>query len=136
MPKFEGAIAPADRTTTVKVTPLLAVPFTVTITLPVVAPEGTFATIEESFQPAIEAVVPLKVTEEGIVPKFDPAMVTEVPATPVVGDRLEMLGGPDRKTFGWAVPPPQADKRSKSMIGTDGKISRNSNLAPEQAGVK
>jgi hypothetical protein len=101
IPKFEGAIAPADKTTTVKVTALLAVPFTVTTTLPVAAPEGTFATIAESVQPAIEAVVPLKVTVDGVVPKFDPAMVTEEPITPEVGDRLEMLGGPGGiRTFG------------------------------------
>src|SRR6266568_3595221 len=79
---------------TVKVTPLLATPFTVTTTLPVVAPVGTGAAIEVALQLVGVAAVPLKVTVllPCVAPKFAPVMVTEVPTGPEVGDRLVMLG--------------------------------------------
>lgn len=47
---------------TVKVTPLLATPLTVTITLPVVAPAGTGTTMLVALQPVGVAVVPLNFT--------------------------------------------------------------------------
>ena len=47
---------------TVKFTPLLGVPLTVTITLPVVAPVGTGSAMEVLLQLAAAALVPLKVT--------------------------------------------------------------------------
>jgi hypothetical protein len=79
---------------TVKVTPLLATPPTVTTTLPVVAPVGTGATIEVALQLVGVAAVPLKVTVllPWVAPKFAPLMVTEVPTCPEVGERLAMLG--------------------------------------------
>jgi hypothetical protein len=79
---------------TVKVTPLLAKPPTVTTTLPVVAPVGTGAAIEVALQLVGIASVPLNVTVAplGVVPKFAPVIVTEVPTTPEVGDRLLMFG--------------------------------------------
>src|SRR5207249_11037827 len=79
---------------TVKLTPLLATPPTVTTTLPVVAPVGTGATIDVALQLVGVAAVPLKVTVllPWVAPKFEPAMVTEVPTPPEVGDRLVMLG--------------------------------------------
>ena len=79
---------------TVKVTPLLARPPTVTTTLPVVAPEGTGTTIVVAFQLVGAAAVPLKVTvlEPCVAPKFEPVIVTEVPADPDVGFKLEILG--------------------------------------------
>jgi hypothetical protein len=85
-------IEPDAIATTVKLTPLLAVPSTVTTTLPVVAPEGTLAIIEESVQVATEAVVPLNVTVPGVEPKFVPVIVTDVPTAPDDGDRPLMLG--------------------------------------------
>ena len=48
--------------TTVKDEPLLAIEFTVTTTLPVVAPVGTGATIEVALQLVGVAVVPLNLT--------------------------------------------------------------------------
>ena len=80
---------------TVKLTPLLSNPFTVTITLPVVAPAGTVATIEVALQLVIAvATVPLNFTV--LVPcgepKLAPVIVTDAPTTPDVGDRLVMLG--------------------------------------------
>jgi len=78
---------------TVKATPLLATPPTVTTTLPVVAPVGTCAKNDPVVQLVIDvAGVPLKVTVPCVVPKFDPEIVTHAPTTPEVGDRVAMLG--------------------------------------------
>ena len=79
---------------TVKATPLLATPPTVTTTLPVLAPVGTGTVIELARQFEGVPAVPLKVTVllAWLEPKFDPDTVTEVPAAPEVGDRLDMLG--------------------------------------------
>src|SRR5437016_831208 len=92
---FRLVMAGADEVT-VKLTPLLAIPPTVTTTLPVVAPLGTDATMLVALQLVVLAVVPFKVTVP-VVPKFVPVMVTAVPTGPVVGFRLVMAG---------AVPPP------------------------------
>jgi hypothetical protein len=79
---------------TVKLTPLLALPDTVTTTLPDVAAEGTVATILVELQLVTAAVVLLNLTVllPWLVPKLDPLMVTEAPTVPEVGDRLVMLG--------------------------------------------
>src|SRR5882672_7819529 len=80
---------------TVKFIPLLATPPTVTTTFPVVAPAGAGTTMLVALQlPGVPAV-PLKVTVPApcVVPKFVPAMVTDVPTTPDVGFRLVILGG-------------------------------------------
>src|SRR5208282_831369 len=77
---------------TMKATPLLAPPPTVTATLPLVAPAGTGTTMLVALQLVGVAVVPLKVTVPWVAPKLVPAMVTEVPTAPEVGLRLEMLG--------------------------------------------
>jgi len=81
--------------TTVNDTPLLAVPLTVTTTLPVVAPVGTVATIEVALQlPIVVTVVPLNFTVlvPCVEPKLVPVMVTDAPTAPEVGDKLVMLG--------------------------------------------
>lgn len=79
---------------TVKLTPLLAVPLTVTTTLPVVAPLGTGATIFVLLQLVGVAVVPLNliVLVPCFDPKPDPLMVTDAPTAPDVGERELMLG--------------------------------------------
>src|SRR6267142_144278 len=87
---FRLVMAGADEVT-VKFTPLLAIPPTVTTTLPVVAPPGTDATMLVALQLVVVAVVPLKVTVP-VVPKLVPVMVTAVPTGPVVGFRLVMAG--------------------------------------------
>jgi len=138
MPKLEAAIDPAGRVTTVNGTPLLAVPSTVTMTLPVVAPDGTFATIDQLLQVATAAIFPLKVTDPADEPtfdepKFDPVIVTEAPATPEVGLRLMMLGGAVT-TFEWEVPPqPQRKQRKRTSTSRAIRVSK---VAPEQAGVR
>jgi len=80
--------------TTVKLTPWLAWPPTVTITLPVVAAAGTVTFMLVLLQLEGVAAVPLKVTvlEPWDAPKFVPVMVTAVPAAPEVGLRLVILG--------------------------------------------
>jgi hypothetical protein len=79
---------------TVNATPLLATPFSVTTTLPVVAPVGTGTTIFAPAQLVGEPGVPLKVTVllPWVAPKLVPVTVTDVPTGPVVGDSLVMLG--------------------------------------------
>src|SRR5207253_2662040 len=87
---FRLVMAGADEVT-VKLTPLLAIPPTVTTTLPVVAPPGTDATMLVALQLVVLAVVPLKATVP-VVPKLVPVMVTAVPTGPEVGFRLVMAG--------------------------------------------
>ena len=79
---------------TVKLTPLLATPFTVTTTLPLVAPAGTGTLIEVLAQVVGVPGVPLNVTvlvpcDE---PKLVPLIVTDTPTAPEVGVRLVILG--------------------------------------------
>jgi hypothetical protein len=79
---------------TVKLTPLLAWPPTVTTTLPVVAPAGTGTLMLVALQLVGVAVVPPNVTVlvPWLAPKFTPAIVTGVPTGPDAGFRLVMLG--------------------------------------------
>ncbi len=81
-------------TVTVKLTPLLATPLTVTTTLPVVAPAGTGTAMLVALQLVGVAPIPLKATllVPWVAPKFAPVIVTGVPSTPDVGFRLVMLG--------------------------------------------
>lgn len=68
--------------------------FTVTTTGPVVVPSGTAAVILPEAQLVGVTGTPLNVRKlvPCVDPKFDPLMVTSVPAGPVVGDRLLMFG--------------------------------------------
>jgi len=72
---------------TVKADPLLAVPNTVTITLPVVAPAGT-DNRDARWTPTLAAVavIPLNATVlvPWVAPKLVPVMVIDVPAGPEV----------------------------------------------------
>ena len=79
---------------TVKLTPLLATPDTVTTTVPVVALFGTGTTIFVEFQLVGVPAAPLNATAlpPCEFPKFFPLIVTEVPPDPDVGDKLVMLG--------------------------------------------
>lgn len=79
---------------TVNDTPLLLTPLACTTTLPVVAPEGTGATIEFAFQLVGVANVPLKLTvlEPCVDPKLLPLIVTDAPTAPELGDKPLMLG--------------------------------------------
>lgn len=81
-------------TPTVKGLGLLAIPDTVTTTLPVVAPVDTGAAMLVELQLVAVDVAPLKeiVFAPWLPPKFVPEMVTDVPTTPDGGLRLVMLG--------------------------------------------
>ena len=81
--------------TTVNVGPLLGTEFTATTAPPVVAPDGTVATIAVVVQLAIDvAAVPLnfRVLVPCEEPKLVPVIVTDAPTAPVVGDRVVTLG--------------------------------------------
>jgi hypothetical protein len=80
--------------TTVNAAPLETTPEAETTTLPAVAPAGTATTMLVAFQLDTVALVPLNATVPvpWVAPKFAPAMVTAVPTTPEVGDKLLMLG--------------------------------------------
>src|SRR5260370_14069250 len=69
---------------TVKVMPLLALPPTVTTTLPLVAPVGTGKTMLEALQLVGVAAAPLNVTvsDPCVAPKFVPVIFTDVPTGP------------------------------------------------------
>jgi hypothetical protein len=79
---------------TVKKAPLVAVPFTVTCTLPLLAPLGTCTRIELGPQLIAVAFVPLKVTEllPWLGPKLTPLIVTEVPTMPSDGVKPLIAG--------------------------------------------
>ena len=88
-------VGPDADPVTVKLTPLLATPPTVTTTFPVAAPVGTFATMLVALQLLIVvAVVPLNVTVlvPCVEPKFVPVIVTDAPTAPDVGLRLVIVG--------------------------------------------
>jgi hypothetical protein len=87
-------LAMLGTTVTVKLTPLLATPKTVTTTLPEVAPLGTGTVMLVALQLVGDAAVPLKVTVlvPCVEPKFTPVIVTDVPTAPNVGDKPVMLG--------------------------------------------
>jgi hypothetical protein len=79
---------------TVKLIPLLATPFTVTTTFPVVAPLGTGTKMSVTLQLVGAAAAPLKVTvllpcEE---PKFAPVILTDAPTCPNVGLIVAIFG--------------------------------------------
>jgi hypothetical protein len=76
---------------TVKFTPLLATPPTVTTTFPVMAPVGTDVAMLDEVQLVVVASVPLNITVPED-PKLVPVIVTAVPTIPDVGFRLVMLG--------------------------------------------
>jgi hypothetical protein len=79
---------------TVKITPALATPETVTTTFPVVAPVGTVVLMLVPLHAVAVAVVPLNLTVlvPCVVPKFVPVIVTAAPINPVPGERLVIAG--------------------------------------------
>jgi hypothetical protein len=91
--------------TTVKATPLLALPPTVTTTFPVVAPLGTDTVTLAALHDVAVAAAPLKLTvlDPCVAPKFVPEIVTEVPIAPEVGLTVEIVG------FDPPPPPPPFD---------------------------
>ena len=123
-----------DDVTTVNPTRLLPVPLTVTATLPVEAPVGTFVAIEVSDQLVVLAAVPLKVTIPAVEPKLLPVMMTEAPTAPEFGERLVILGpvgGGGVLSLFEELTPAQPQSRSKRMKAAN--CTRT--VATEQKGV-
>jgi hypothetical protein len=121
---------------TVNVTPLLAVPPTVTTTLPVVAPVGTGTTMLVALQVVAVPAVPLNVTvlDPWLPPKFAPAIVTTVPTAPDVGLKLEILGVlPTVKVIALLATPPTVTTTAPVLapLGTGTVIA----LALQDVGV-
>jgi hypothetical protein len=79
--------------TILKLTVLLGMPPTVTMTFPVVASGGTRTSMTESLQLVTNADLPLKVTrlDPCDCPKPDPKIVTLARSGPEVRDSLEMI---------------------------------------------
>jgi hypothetical protein len=101
---------------TVKATPLLATPETVTTTFPVVAAVGTVTLIVVEFQLLKLAVVPLNLTLlPELVPKPVPVITTAVPTGPAVTERLTMLGA---AAVSWAalIPKRLKEKTTRNLI--------------------
>ena len=105
---------------TVKVTALLVVPLTVTVTFtePFDRPDGTVATIEGSLQLVVDAITPpiLTVLPPLVAPKPLPVMVTEVPDAPDVGDRLEMTGAANREPLARTTNKKQVSELSSERL--------------------
>ncbi len=80
---------------TVKLTPLLAIPATVTTTGPVVAPAGTAHVMLVLLQLVGDPLTPLNLTVlvPCVAPKLEPVIVTLVPTGPAPGERLLIDGG-------------------------------------------
>ncbi len=93
-PKVGDKAVIVGGTITVKKIPLLALPFTVTMTFPVVAPAGTCVTIWVLLNDVTLAGAPSNVTVvlPCAAPKFAPVIVTATPITPKFGDNVVMLG--------------------------------------------
>lgn len=93
-PEVGERLVMAGAATTLKEMPLLLTPLACTTTLPVVAPDGTGATIALALQLVGVANVPWKLTVpvRSDAPKLLPLIVTEAPTAPELGERLLMLG--------------------------------------------
>jgi len=121
---------------TVKLFPLLAVPETVTTTFPVVAPLGTVATMLFALQFVTLAVVPLNLTVllPCVEPKPEPAMVTEAPTAPEVGDRL-VIDGAAARTWTLASRRRKENRAILRSFRLSGDMSQPSNAPRRSLGV-
>jgi hypothetical protein len=117
---------------TVKFTPLLATPPTVTTTFPVVAPAGTGATMLAALQLVGAAAVPLNVNVlvPCAAPKFAPVIVTVLPTAPDVGLTFAMLAA-------GGFPPPEFEFATwlhpVSVSASDASRTKNT-LRPKAVG--
>jgi hypothetical protein len=116
---------------TVNVAALLAIPPTVTTTLPDVAALGTGTTMLVALQLVGVPAVPLNVTvlvpcED---PKFVPAIVTAVPTAPDVGLSTVMLGAVG--VFPPLLPPPP-DEQANSRIAVASNMQNWARSVPKE----
>lgn len=99
--KFSGAdVPPLEGVVTVKRSPLLATPATVTTTFPAPAVPGTVAVITVALQLVTAAVTPLNITVlvPCEAPKLAPLIVTSVPTGPVTGP-IEVIDGTEAAEY-------------------------------------
>ena len=111
---------------TVKAAPLLATPFAVTTTFPVVAPDGTAAAILVALQLVGVTALPLNVTvlEPCVDPKFVPVIVTGVPTAPEVTDKFVILGvGTTVKFTPLLATPPAAVATTLPVVAPLGTVT-------------
>lgn len=90
-----GEILLMEVTRTVKSEGDVAVlPFAITVIFPVVAPTGTMAMIPSFVASDTVASTPLNLTKlaEGVVLKFEPVMIIDVPTTPEAGETPAIIG--------------------------------------------
>jgi hypothetical protein len=92
-------------TSTVNPAPLLCSEPAVTITLPLLAPLGTFALMLVFDQLEIVADCPLNVTVPVVEVKLLPAIVTEAPGSPLEGVSELMIGATVNATPPLEIPP-------------------------------
>lgn len=95
---------------TVKGTPLLGSPLTVTMTFPDAAPAGTGTLMELLAQLVGTATSPLNVTVlfPCVAPKLEPVILTEAPGKPELGDTPVMFGLVTVKITPLLLTPPAA----------------------------
>jgi hypothetical protein len=107
---------------TVKDTPELATPLTVTTTLPVVALLGTETAILVPLQLVGVVVVPLNVTVlvPCVDPKFVPVIITDVPTAPELTERLVMLGVGNTVNDTPALATPLTVTTTEPVVAPDG----------------
>jgi len=107
---------------TVKPIPLLATPDAETTTLPVVAPAGTVVMMLVALQLVGVASVPLKLTVPvpSVEPKFVPVIVTEVPTTPEVTERLVIFGAEATVNATALLDPPVVFTTTFPVVAPDG----------------
>ena len=111
--------------TTVKLAALDAVPpAVVTLTVPVVAPDGTVAVIcVAELTVKVVALVPLNFTAVAPV-KFAPVIVTLVPTGPLVGEKLVIEGGGITvKLLALVAVPPTVVTLIVPLVALDGTVA-------------
>lgn len=118
--------------TTVKLFPLLAVPYTVTTTFPVVAPLGTVATILVALQLVAVAVVPLNLTVlvPCVDPKLVPVIVTEAPTRLLSERELEIVGA---AASVWIA---KKNTKKPASTGIRFQVLKRIDVTSEAAGLK
>src|SRR5580658_8798694 len=113
---------PIGGATTVKFIPFDCTPFTMTTTLPDVAPLGTCAEMLVAFQLEMGACVPLNCTILVAVPKLVPPITMVAPGDPEFWLRVVMLGGavpPAAALKATTAAPQGSDELSDALAETD-----------------
>ena len=116
---------------------MLSTPPTVTTRFPVVAPDGTGTTRLVGLQLVGVPEVPLNVTVLLPCgdPKFDPVIVTDVPTTPPLGDKLLTLGPDDVTVKSTALLFPPPTETTTSPVAAPGGTATVIDVSLELVGL-